>query len=152
MLIIGTFENSIELEQALAVLEHHGISEKQMLVVPMDTDPIVPNQYIGRSRDVYYKSVEVGMAGATLASIFGASAGFALKWGPIFWGLIAAFTGFSTGFGIYFLINRGKHRRLPQKLPEVTVIVQCSEDQSALVKETMWHYRVLTVGQTASPS
>ena len=154
MLVIGTFEHSIELEQALAVLEHSGVSRNHIMVVPMDTDPKPPIQYIGKSRDRYYKSIEVGMASATASAVIGISIGFILPWGPIFWALIFAFIGFAIGFGIFLITNKDKdsHRHLPKKLPEITVIVQCSEDQSILVMETMWKYRVLTVGRHLEPS
>ncbi len=152
MLIIGTFEHSIELEQALAVLEHNGIPRKQILLIPMETAPAASFRYAENPLDIYYKSFEFGVACATLASVFGASVGFILTWGPILWGLIASFSGFAAGFGIYFLINKRLHSPKKKKLPEVAVIVQCSESESAFVEETMWNYRVLTVGQTISPS
>lgn len=118
----------------------------------MDTDPKTPIQFISKSRDLYYKGIEVGIACATASSVIGTSIGFILAWGPVFWGLIAAFIGFTTGFGIYLLVKKGSHRHLPKKLPEITVIVQCPEDQSILVMETMWKYRVLTVGRAQEPS
>lgn len=133
-------------------MEHSGISRNHILVVPMDTDPKTPIQFISKSRDLYYKGIEVGIACATASSVIGTSIGFILAWGPVFWGLIAAFIGFTTGFGIYLLVKKGSHRHLPKKLPEITVIVQCPEDQSILVMETMWKYRVLTVGRAQEPS
>lgn len=152
MLIIGTFEHSLELEQVLAVLEHNGIARKHMLVIPMDTEPTPPVRFITKARDFYTKGIEVGMACATGSAVIGTCVGFILPWGPIFVGLIAAAIGFTIAFGIYFLINKGTHRHLPKKLPEITIIVQCLEEQSILVMETMWEYRVLTVGRAPEPS
>lgn len=152
MLVIGTFEHSIELEEALVVLEHNGISRNHILVVPMDTDSTPPSQYIGKSRDRLYKGTEVGMACATASSVIGISIGFVLTWGPIIWALIFALIGFAIAFGIFMLTNKDNHRHLPKKLPEITVIVQCLEDQSILVMETMWKYRVITVGRASEPS
>ena len=148
MLVIGTFEHSIELELFLATLEKQdGLSRNQILVVPMDIDPKSPTQFISKSRDLYSKAFEVGMAGATASSVVGTSVGFILKWGPIFWGLIAALIGFSIGFGIYVLAKKGTYRNLPNKLPEITIIVQCEEEKSIIVMENMWKHRVLTVGR-----
>jgi hypothetical protein len=152
LLIIGTFEHSIELEQVLAVLEHSGIYRNHILVVPMDTAPKSPIQFIDKIGDLYPKGIEIGIACATACSVVGTSVGFIFKWGPIFWGLIAALMGFTIGFGLYLLLNRGTYRHLPKKLPEITVIVQCPENQSVLVMETMWEYRVLSVGQAPEPS
>ncbi len=40
------------------------------------------------------------MALATAFSVIGASIGFKLSWGPIYWGIISAFIGFILGLGI----------------------------------------------------
>ena len=152
MLVIGTFEHSIELEQVLAVLEHRGISRKHIMVVPMDTDPKTSTLFTGKSQDFYYKGIEVGVACATASSVIGTSIGFILALGPVFWGLAAALMGFAIGFGIYAFARKGNLRRLPKKLPEITVIVQCMEEQSLLVEETMWKYSVLTVGRAPEPT
>ncbi|HEX9059825.1 MAG TPA: hypothetical protein VF941_06575 [Clostridia bacterium] len=146
MLVIGSFEYSIELEEALKVLEHKGILRKSILVIPMDASPTEDTQYIGKSRDRYNKGIEIGMSFATAFAVVGMSRGLALKWGPVFWSLIFAFAGFFISFGIYLYLNKNTHRHLPKKLPDVTVIVQCSEEKSTMVMETMWEYRALTVG------
>lgn len=152
MLVFGSFEHSLELEQALAVLEDSGISRKHILVVPMVTDPKSPTQFISRSRELYSKAIEVGVACATASSVVGTSVGFILTWGPIFWGLLVAFIGFTIGFGSYLLAKNGTYRQLPKRLPEVSVIVQCPEEQSILVMETMWKYSVLSVGRASEAS
>ncbi|MDP4179563.1 MAG: hypothetical protein Q8942_00540 [Bacillota bacterium] len=146
MLIIGAFEHSIELEEALSVLENRGILRKSIMVVPMDTDSTKSTQYISRSWDRYNKAIEVGMAVAPAGAVIGMSIGLVLKWGPVFWALILAFAGFAIGLGIYLFVNKSYNRHLPKKLPEVTVIVQCSEDRSMMVMETMRKYHALTVG------
>lgn len=152
MLVIGTFEHSIEVEQALGVLEQNGILRKEILVVPMETDPTTFAQYISKSRDRYNKGIEVGMACATASSVIGISVGFVLTWGPILWALITAFAGFAFGFGVYLLKNKGDYRHLPKKLPEITIIVQCTVEKSLHVMETMWKYGALTVGSIEETS
>lgn len=114
----------------------------------MDVSLENPVQFISKAKDLYYKGIEVGMACATAFSVIGTSAGFILVWGPIIWGLLAAFIGFIFGFGIYLLAKKfTRYRQLPKRLPEVIVIVQCEQEQYKLVSETMWKYRALTVGQ-----
>lgn len=152
MLIVGTFEHCLELEQVLAILEQSGIFRKHILVIPMDTEPKPPLKFKSKLRDLYSKAFEIGMACATGSAVIGTSLGFIWAWGPIFGGLLAALIGFILGFGLYVFVNRGTYRHLPKKLPEVTVIVQCTEDQGLLVMETMWQYRVLTVGQVLEPA
>jgi len=146
LLVFGTFKHSLELEQALADLEQNGISRKYIMVVQMDNDPRSPLQNIGKSRDRYYKGIEVAMACATASAVVGISIGFVLTWGPIWWALISALVGFTISFVIYLLANKNSHRHLPKKLPEVIVVVQCLEDQYTQVMDIMWKYRVLTVG------
>ncbi len=92
------------------------------------------------------------MVSATAFAVVGTSIGFILTWGPIIWGLIFAFIAFCLGFILYFFIKKGSYRHVPKKLPEIVVIVQCFEEQSVFVTETMWKFNALTVGkvQTAS--
>ncbi|WP_078410900.1 hypothetical protein [Priestia abyssalis] len=153
MLIIGTFEHSIELEQALAILEHSGISRDHILVSFMDSEPTSPSHLMSKSHDVRSKGFEVGISFATGSAVIGASVGFILTWGPIIWGLIASFIGFGIGFGLYYIIKKGNRRsHFAKKLPEVTIVIQCTEDHSNHIKEIMWNYRALTVGQVLQPS
>lgn len=124
-----------------------------MLVVSMDTEPKGPFELMSKTRDLHSKGVEVGIACATGFSVIGASVGFILEWGPIIWGLMASFIGFWFGFGLYFVFSKGVvRRRLPAKLPEITVIVQCLEEDSAHVREIMWKHKSLTVGRFPEPS
>lgn len=151
MLVLGTFEHSLELEQALGVIEQNGIPRRHILVVSMDIDRENPWKTINKTRDMYNKAVEIGIAFATACSVIGTSIGFALTLGPVIWGLAAAIGGFILSFSLYVLIKKGTPMKLPGKLAEVTVIVQCTEDQVSLVRDTMWKYRALTVGQFQDP-
>lgn len=152
MLVIGTFEHSIELEQALAILEHSGISRDHILVAFMDSEPVAPFHLMRKRHDVRSKGFEVGISFATASAVIGASVGFVLTWGPIIWGLIASLIGFGVGFSLYFITKKGDSRsRSPKKLPQVTIIIQCAEGQSNYIKEIMWNYRALTVGQVLVP-
>lgn len=148
MLVIGTFEHSIELEECLLVVENTGISRQHILVIPMDTHPPPAlEQYLASQSDRHSRGIETGMALATAASVIGTSVGFKLAWGPIFSGLTAAVLGFIIGFGLYRLTTEGTYQQ-QEKLPEVNVIVQCNEDQSTLIVSAMWRYNALSVART----
>lgn len=152
MIIIANFQQSIELEQALAVLEHSGIPRKHMLVVAMDTESKDPLVIANTTRNPHSKRVEVGFASATGLAVIGASAGFTLVWGPIIWGLIACTVGFWVGFGMTYLFSKGDSKRhLPKKLPEITVIVQCPEEKYEHISEILWRYKSLTIGRYPEP-
>jgi len=118
----------------------------------MDMYPQSPTQFLSKSHDLYYKGIEVGVACATASSVVGTSVGFILTLGPIFWGLMAGFIGFTIGFSFYILSRKGIGRRLPKTLPEIIIIVQCPEDKSTPVMEAMWKYPVLTVGRAQEPA
>ncbi|MFD2215269.1 hypothetical protein [Metabacillus endolithicus] len=144
MIIVGTFEQSIELEQALAVLESHYVTREQILVTFMESSP---KEWLeGRTKSIRSNAFEVGMAVATGSAVVGASLGFILTLGPIICGLLATFIGFAIGYSIYYLNNK-KGPRMPRQLPEVTVIIQCLEgSQIHLIKNVLWEYKALTVG------
>lgn len=150
MLVIGTFEHSTELEQLLAIIEHSGISRLHILVISMDTSSSRAMEYFGHQPDRYSRGIEAGMAFATAGSVVGTSVGFILEWGPIFWGIATAIFCFILGFWIYRLTEKGKAQRSKQ-VPEVTVIIQCQEEQTALITEFMWQYRALSVGRASNP-
>ncbi|MGC5325794.1 hypothetical protein ACPW7N_09990, partial [Brevibacillus sp. SYSU BS000544] len=82
MIMIGIFEQSIELEQALAVLEKDFVSRNQIMLVFLDNKPMSPFDEFKNLRDVVSNSFEVGMACATGCAVIGACVGFILTWGP----------------------------------------------------------------------
>jgi hypothetical protein len=150
MIIVGTFKHSIELEQSLAVLENSFIAKEQILVVFMDDAPAANYLY---KKDIQSNAFEIGIGSATGSAVIGACIGFVLNWGPIIWGLIAAFIGFAIGYGIYCFSKKNMARiNLPKKIPDVTIIIQCTENQSNEIKEVLWKYQALTVGKIDEPS
>jgi hypothetical protein len=152
MLIIAAFEQCLELEQALTAVEQHGIPRSHILVTPMDTAPNSPYQPLHQYSHMRSREVELGIASATGCSVIGASAGFVLDWGPIYWGLIGAVVGFIVGYWAYRIFSKGQaQRRKRRQLPEVTVIIQCPEDQTSPMKELLWKHQALTVGIAYEP-
>ncbi len=156
MLIISTFEQTLELEQALGVLEKFGIHRDNILVVPMNQFRNDPKKLVVRATDIEIRTSDLGMALATAAGVIGASVGFRLKWGPIAWGLISVVVGFVVGFGVMFLLKKWKGQRaitrFPRKpIPEITMIVQCEEAKSTEVHDVLWQYKAISVGDVPEP-
>lgn len=148
MFIIGTFEQTIELEQALTVLENGSISRDQIFVVFMDGRPS-PIQIPGRTQNIHSNAFEIGIASATGCAVIGASIGFTLYLGPIICGLLGAFLGFAIGYALYYFPNKNKiHSKKMKKQPEVAVIIQCAKNQLSFVEEVMWKYQAITVGKS----
>jgi hypothetical protein len=136
----------------VAEIECSFVSQDQILVVYMDIEPS-PVQLSGRTKDIHSNAFEVGIACATGSAVIGASIGFVLAWGPIIWGLICVIIGFSSGYSIYYFRKKDRALTLRQKKePEVLVIIQCAEIQAHPIKEILWKYQALTVGQMDEPS
>ncbi|MFE8697752.1 hypothetical protein ACFYKT_15540 [Cytobacillus sp. FJAT-53684] len=148
MIIIGTFKQSIELEQALTVLENSSISRDQILVVFMDDKP-APSQIPGRTRNIHSNAFEIGMASSTGCAVIGASVGFTLYLGPIICGLLGAVIGFAIGYALYYFPNKNKlHLTKMKGQPEVAVIIQCTKNQLLFIEDIMWENQAITVGKT----
>ncbi|MFL6557692.1 MAG: hypothetical protein ACJ8MO_16440, partial [Bacillus sp. (in: firmicutes)] len=83
-------------------------------------------------------------------SVIGASIGFKLSWGPIYWGLISAFIGFALGFAIRLfteVILKRKKRFLRGKHSEVILIIDCKETQAELIENILWNHFALGVAK-----
>ncbi|WP_419393221.1 hypothetical protein [Cytobacillus praedii] len=148
MIIIGTFEQSIELEQALTVLENSSISKDQILIIFMDDKPS-PIQIPGRTQNIHSNAFEIGMASGTGCAVIGASVGFTLYLGPIICGLLGALIGFTIGYALYYFPNKGKsHSKKTKNTPEIAVIIQCANSQLPFIEEILWKYQAITVGKS----
>jgi len=142
MLVFSIFEQSIELEQALAELENSAISRERILVIFMDNKD-TKRKFKEHSPHAF----EIGISFGTGAAVIGASSGFVLPLGPILCGLIGALIGFCLGLSAYFLYNKMEIKsRKKKKNHEVTVVIQCEEDQANYVSDILWKYQARSVG------
>lgn len=149
MNLFATFQQSIEIEQALAELENSFVSTDQIVIIYMENEP-AQVQPTARTKEIHSNSFEVGMACATGSAVIGASIGFVLAWGPIIWGLIFVIIGFTIGYCLYYFRKKDKVITLRQKKEaEILVIIQCTEILVPPIKEIFWKYQALTVGQSS---
>src|SRR5690348_8860402 len=126
MQVFATFENHIYLEIAISTLEKKGYSKDNIFAIPLDNR--MESQIL---LDTLHRSdgtslIDIGMVLSTAFSVIGASIGFKLAWGPIYWGLIAAFIGFIIGFAIRLFIEKvfKKRKKLMKgKHSEVILII-----------------------------
>ncbi len=94
--------------------------------------------------------IDIGAALATAFSVIGASIGFKLAWGPIYWGLIGAAGGFIIGLAIRLLteiVMKKKKRLLKGMHSEIIVIVDCEESQGELVENILFQHFALGVAK-----
>ncbi|KRE59694.1 hypothetical protein [Paenibacillus sp. Soil750] len=150
MLIISTFEHSIEVEEALAVLEQMGLPRNEIMTVMMDNYMDIPDHNYNSNPNKKTLAFEVGMATSTAFSVIGISFGFILYLGPIIWGVICAICGFNIGYWLTRIIQTKllKHViRKKERLPELAVIIQCHEERLKEVQHVLWEYQALSVGK-----
>ncbi|WP_211326504.1 hypothetical protein [Paenibacillus flagellatus] len=149
MYVLSAFEHSLYVDLALSELEELGVDRERMMAVPLE-------QSLGAQPlfDTLHRSDGISLfdGGAVLGTVFavlGASFGFALRWGPIIWGLIGFFGGFLLGLGLDVLLNA---RRLPRKkagkpAAEVVLLVRCIGSEFEQVRTILERNHALGVGK-----
>ncbi|MED3550232.1 hypothetical protein [Cytobacillus praedii] len=150
MQLFSTFETTGYLEMAISTLEKKGIQKENIFAVPLDNREEDSKLFDTLHRSDGTSLIDIGMALATAFSVIGASIGFKLAWGPIYWGLIGAFAGFVLGFGIRLfveLVVKKKKRVLKGKHAEIILIVDCEESQAELVENILWRHFALGVAK-----
>ncbi|KHF38523.1 hypothetical protein [Halalkalibacter okhensis] len=153
MQIFSTFEHSTYLELCITALEKMGIDKESILAVPLD-NRIEERRFMDTLHRADGVSLfDKGAAIGTAFSVIGASVGFTLEWGPIYWGLIGATSGFILGFIIDYILFKVIHKRKRQmrgKKSEVILVVNCSKDQIEEVEKILWENLALGVATLKS--
>jgi hypothetical protein len=148
--LFSTFDNTIYLEMAISTLEKKGIKKENIFAVPLDNRTEERKIFDTLHRSDGTSLIDIGMALATAFSVIGASIGFKLAWGPIYWGLIGAFTGFVVGFTIRLfmeLVLKKNKRVLRGKHSEVILIIDCEETQAEVIENILWNHFALGVAK-----
>ncbi|MEK3883201.1 hypothetical protein [Paenibacillus sp. PL2-23] len=154
MLIIGSFMHATELEMALSILEHNGIQPSRILVVPMSGSENVKSAIPAQTGTLVEKAFEISVATGTALGVIGTSVGFALRLGPLAWGLIYTIAGMALTFLAAYLLLRRKHsspgkrrRQRAGRRPELTVMVECEEERAEWVSQILWRHEAMSVGR-----
>jgi hypothetical protein len=148
--LFSTFEGNAFIEMAISTLEKKGIKKENIFAVPLDNRTEDRKIFDTIHRSDGTSLVDVGMAIATAFSVIGASIGFNLAWGPIYWGLISAFIGFVVGFAIRLfteLVFKKRKRVLKGTTSEIILIVDCTESQAEIVENILWEHFALGVAK-----
>ena len=141
MQIFSTFETTGFLELAITTLEKKGINKDNIFAVPLDNRIEERKLFDSIHRSDGTTLIDIGMALATAFSVITASIGFKLSWGPIYWGLIGAFSGFMIGLLIRLFIELviKKRKRLLKGIhSEIILIIECEETQAEAVEGVLW--------------
>jgi hypothetical protein len=150
MQLYSTFEGSAFIEMAILTLEKKGIIRENIFAVPLDNRTEDRKIFDTIHRSDGTSLVDIGMALATAFSVIGASIGFKLAWGPIYWGLISAFIGFVIGFLIRLFteaVLKKKRRLLKGKQSEIILIIDCEDSQAEFVENVLWNHYALGVAK-----
>lgn len=150
MQLFSTFESTQYVEMAISTMEKKGIHKEQIFAVPLDNRTEERKLFDSLHRSDGISLIDIGVALATAFSVIGASIGFKLAWGPIYWGLIGAAAGFIVGFLIRLVIELGikkKKRVLQGKHSEIILIVECDESKAELIEEILWNHFALGVAK-----
>ncbi|MCD1259786.1 hypothetical protein B5M42_013170 [Paenibacillus athensensis] len=141
MQVFATFEHSSFVELAIMSLEQNGI--KDIFAVPLDNRQGERKIFDTLHRADGVSNIGKGMVLAVIFSVIGASRGFVMAWGPIYWGVIGAMVGFTIGLAIDIWINKvwKKNKRLLKgKNAEIILIVNCEEQQIERVEALLWEH------------
>ncbi|MEQ6378694.1 hypothetical protein RZN25_17965 [Bacillaceae bacterium S4-13-56] len=144
MQLFSTFEHTINIEMAIATLEKKGVKQENIFIVPLDNRAEGRKVFDNIHRSDGTSLIDIGAALATAFAVIGASIGFKLTLGPIYWGLIGAFAGFMLGFIIRLFTEKifKKRRRLLKGFhSEIIMIVDCDDSLGDMVENILFsHY------------
>jgi hypothetical protein len=150
MQLFSTFESNAYLEMAIVALEKKGINKEDIFAVPLENRTLDRKVFDSTHHSDGTSLIDIGMALATAFSVIGASIGFKLAWGPIYWGLIGAFSGFVLGLMIRLtneLVIKKKKRILRGKHSEIILIINCKETQDEIVENILWNHFAIGVAK-----
>jgi len=148
MYIISTFDYSIYLELAITSIELNGIKKENIFAIPVEK----ANNELNLLDTIHHSdSVSLMDLAAILGAIcmlFGSIYGFILEWGPIWWGVIGLFVGFSSGIIIKLVfLNKFSSRNKSSKEPEVVLIIECSASLVDSTITSLWANHALGVSK-----
>jgi len=148
MYIVSTFEHSIYLELAITEVQMKGIKKENIMAISMDKKGEELSLFDSIHSSDGLSLFDLPAILAVLFGIFGSVYGFVLKWGPLFWGLIAIFIGATMGFIIkLFVMKKYSGRQNDKKGAEVVLIIECNEFTVETVKDTLWLNKALGVAK-----
>lgn len=146
MYIISTFDHSNYLELAITAIQMKGIAKEKILGVSLDKRGEERKLFDTLHSSDGLSMLDLPIILATLFCIFGSIYGFILTWGPVLWGIIGMFIGFTIGLLIKLITNKKYNSRENKlKSSEVVLIIECQETQVEMIKDLLWENHALGV-------
>ncbi|WP_318246505.1 hypothetical protein [Guptibacillus algicola] len=141
------------LKIAISNLEKQGIHREKIYAVPLDKRAETRKIFDSLHYSDGVSLIDIGLPLATAFSVVTASVGFELDWGPIYWGLIGAVTGFLLGLLIRLVIlwkTEKKETRLKGKKADVVLIVECEKSMGEKVEKILWEHLAMGLAKVES--
>ncbi len=138
------------MEVSIALIEKEGVKKENIFAIPLDNRVEQRKVFDTMNRSDGTTLIDIGMALATAFAVIGASVGFILAWGPIYWGLIGAFIGFMIGFAIRLfteLVIKKRKRVLKGQHSELILIIECEDSLSSVIEKILWDHFALGVAK-----
>ncbi len=131
------------MELAITVLEKNGIHKENIFAVPLTNRKTERRLFDSIHNADGISLFSTGAVLGTAFAVIGASVGFKLAWGPIYYGLIGTSVGFILGICIdlfYYKVIKKQRRLLRGKYSEVILLIECEEEQADTVENILWHH------------
>ena len=145
MYIIANFEQSIQLETAVSVLQKNGIPKTCILAVPLDKRDD-SNLLFDKLRASDRQSMmDYPIIISATFALFGLIYGFLLPWGPVLWALIGTGTGFGVGLLIKLVANGIHRKKLRVQPAEVVLLIKCTDSRPDILQDILWNHGALGV-------
>lgn len=146
MYVVSAFEHSIYLELAITAIQMKGIKKENIMAIPLDKKGEQIKLFDSIHGSDGLSLFDLPAILAVIGGIFGGIYGFALKWGPLMWGLIGIVICFAIGLVIKLIaVKKYSDRQNDKRGTEVVVIIECIEDQLEMVKNILWSHKALGV-------
>lgn len=143
MQIYSTFDHSVNLELAISALEMNGIAKEAIFAVPLSKRKLERKLFDTMHQADGVTLISTGAVLGTAFAVIGASIGFRLEWGPIYWGLIGTSAGFILGLLIdlfYYKVLKKLDHPVRGNAADVVLIVECEEPLGDKVEHILWHH------------
>ena len=145
MYILSTFDESNDLELAIKEVQKKGITRENILDVPMEKNVKNVKLFDSIHSSDGLSLLDFPIVLATIFCLVGSIYGFLLTWGPLLWGLIGMFVGFTLGLIVKLIMTKMEIKQNNKKATEVVLLIQCEETQGEMIKDLLWNYHALGV-------
>ncbi|MDF2570997.1 MAG: hypothetical protein K0R55_2601 [Sporomusa sp.] len=144
MYIFASFEQSALLEIAISDLTRLGLTEKQILAVPLQKTmrqvTVFDKVYRADGFSVLDGAALLGTIGMLLGVIYGSI----YYWGPIIWGLLGLHSGAAVGLALDWVITTRNIKAQKRSNPiPVMLLVRCETAQAEAVERILEEHQAL---------